>query len=310
MKDDAIAPVIAVMLILAVVVTVILVWNAVYIPSQKQASEIEHLRMVESAFLHFSSDIGDAVSARQDNLQRSEPVQLGGGDCLSSTLRSGGSLLVMDEPGPVYSLTLYDESLNPVNHVNGTLVNLSYEPVGNFWQDQGYRWQHGFINVTKHQTLQSPLDYSTMAEVNQEFNGTASLGTFARSFGSADYTINQSATGGNCSRIVLNAVRLSTSPGHPFVSGNGFGSLKLTSAVNTTRYDRIAAVSVRSDRSLFGNASLESWNSSFGAGAFTCSGTINYVPQPDESRRDYVIGNGKEPLDLILNDARIEIGVY
>ena len=310
MKDDAVAPVIAVMLILAAIVTFLSFWNAVYVPSQKQASEIEHIRNVESAFLHFSSDIGDAVTTRKDNLMRSEPVQLGGGDCLSSTLRSGGSLSVMDEPKPVYSLTLYDESLNPINQVNGTLVNISYEPVGNFWQDQGYRWQHGFINVTKHRTLQSPLDYSSMAEVNREFNETASLGTFARSFGSAEYTINQSATRGNCSRIVLNAVRLSATPDHPFISGNGFGTFKIISAVNMTRYDRVAAVSVLSDHSLFGNASLEGWNASLAADAVACSGSISYVPQPDEGRRDYLIGNGKEPVDLILNDVLIEIGVY
>jgi len=310
MKDDAVAPVIAVMLILAVAVTALSIWNVVYIPSQKQASEIEHLRMVESAFLHVSSDIGDTVSSRQENLVRSDPVQLGGGDCLANTLRSGGSLSIMNEPEPVYTLTLYDESLNPVSHVDGTLVNISYEPVGNFWQDQGYRWQRGFVNVTKHRTLESPLDYSTMADVNYEFNGSASLGAFARSFGSADYTINQSAVNGNCSRIVLNAVHLSSSADHPFSSGNGYSTLKMISSVNSTRFDRIAAISVGTDRSLFGNASLQGWNASLAAGTLACSRTIHYVPQSDEDRRFYAIGNGKEPVELILNDAIIEIGAY
>lgn len=310
MNDDAVAPVIAVMLILAAVVTALSVWNAVYIPSLKQSSEIEHIRSVESSFLRFSSDLGDAVSARQDNRVRSEPVLLGGGDCIFNTLRSGGSLSVMDEPEPVYTLTLYDERMAPVRVINGTLVNISYEPVGNFWQEQGYRWQRGFVNVTKHRTLESPLDYSTMDDVNSEFNKTASLGMFARSFGSADYTENQSAVSGNCSRIVLNAVRLSVSPDHPFASGNGYGFLKIIPRVNTTRFDRIAAVSVSSDRSLFGNATLEGWNSSLAAGALACSGTVGYVPQPEEDRRYYTIGDGKEPLDLILNNADIEIGAY
>nr|WP_319376549.1 hypothetical protein [uncultured Methanoregula sp.] len=310
MKDEAVAPVIAVMLILAVAVTALTVWNVVYIPSEKQASEIEHLRIVESAFLRFSSDIGDAVSSRQDNLARSEPVPLGGGDCLASTLRSGGSLSVLDEPEPAWTLTLYDESISAIHQVNGTLVNISYQPSGNFWQDQGYRWQRGFVNITKYQALESPLEYSTMNDVNYDFDKSASLGSFARSFGSADFMVNQSAAVGNCSRIVLSAVRLLASPDHPFASGNGYGSLKLISAVNRTQLDRVAAISIRSDRSLFGNATLESWNTSLAASANSCPGTVRFIPQPDGDYRYYAMVNGKDPFGLILDETKIEIGAY
>ncbi len=150
MKDDAVAPVIAVMLILAAIVTFLSVWNAVYVPSMKQSAEVGHLQNVESAFLHFSSDIERAASTRQDDLTLSEPVQLGGGDFFFNTLRSSGSLSVQNEQKPIYYLTLYDGTGTVVGELDGTLVNISYEPQGNFWQEQGYRWQYGYLNVTKY----------------------------------------------------------------------------------------------------------------------------------------------------------------
>ena len=57
MKDDGVAPLIAVMLILAVAVTFLAVFNGIYIPSLKQSAEIDHIQNVEAAFLKFSSDI-------------------------------------------------------------------------------------------------------------------------------------------------------------------------------------------------------------------------------------------------------------
>ena len=168
------------MLILAAIVTFLSVWNAVYIPSIKQSAEIEHIQNVESAFLHFSSDMERAVSTRQDHLTLSEPVPLGGGDFFFNTLRSSGSIFVRNEQKPIYYLTLYDGTGAIMGEMNGTLVNISYESQGNFWQDQGYRWQYGYLNVTKYGTRQSPLKYYNMTNVNNEFMSTGSLATFAR----------------------------------------------------------------------------------------------------------------------------------
>ena len=149
MKDDALAPVIAVMLILAAIVTFFSIYNTIYIPSMKESSEVEHLQNVESAFQHFTSDIDYAASSHQDHLTFSEPVQLGGGDITFNLLKSSGTLNVQDETNPIYTLSLTDRMGTPVAFVNGTMVNFSYEPTSNFWQDQGYQWQHGYINVTK-----------------------------------------------------------------------------------------------------------------------------------------------------------------
>jgi len=327
MKDDAVAPVIAVMLILAAVVTALSVWNAVYIPSQKQSSEIEHIRSVESSFLRFSSDIGDAVSSRRENLVRDEPVQLGGGDFIFNTLRSGGFLFVMDEPEPAYTLTLFDESPSPVGHVDGTLVNISYEPVGNFWQDQGYRWQRGYINVTKSRGRESPLHYSAMDEVDREFNGTGSLGSFARSFGNVKHTANltfypdadpdsgtivsYSPNEGNCSRIVLRAVNMTTSPGHPYSNGNRFGKLALESRVESVTYKGVTFIMVASDKRPFGNAVFRSWNESLSLVAGQCRRNVVYEPgYSDKDYSLYSIYQQESPVDVTLDVVKIEIGAY
>ena len=127
MRDDALAPVIAVMLILAAIVTFLSIWNAVYVPAMKQSGEVGHLQNVESAFQHFSADIDYAVSSHQDHISFSEPVQLGGGDIMVNLLKSSGTLSVQDENIPIYTLNLTDGTGTPVALVNGTMVNFSYE---------------------------------------------------------------------------------------------------------------------------------------------------------------------------------------
>ena len=126
-------------------------------------------------------------------------------------LKSSGTLSVQDENIPIYTLNLTDGTGTPVALVNGTMVNFSYEPTNNFWQDQGYRWQDGYINVTKYGILSTPLGYYTMTDVENNFNTSGSpLMTFAESFGSVNYIINQSS-GGNCSSLDLWATNISSS---------------------------------------------------------------------------------------------------
>lgn len=323
MNDDAVAPVIAVMLILAAVVTFLVVWNGIYVPSMKQGAEIGHLQNVESAFLHFSSDIGQAVSARQ-NLSLSETVQLGGGDFFFNTLRSSGSISVQNEQRPVYYCTLEDQN-GPVE-IDGTLVNISYESLGNFWQDQGYRWQYGYLNVTKYRTKQSPVGYYNMTDVSNEFEGSGSLATFAGSFQDVEYTVNQtlfpdfdsngnvtsySPRAGNCSSIVLWAVNLSAAPDHQFVSSNGFGTLALKSSVISVPYYGVSRITIGSGREPFGNATFRSWNSGLTSLAGICTENIETESSPNpEEFSSYKVVQDISPVNVTLKIVTIEIGAY
>lgn len=330
MTDDAVAPVIAVMLILAVAATAVAIFNGVYIPSLKQAAEVEHLRNVESSFQLFSSDIERAVAEGADGMTVSEPVQLGGGDVFLNPLRSGGSLLVMDGEDPVCTVSLYDSSGTLIGEMNSTLVNISYEPSGNFWQDQGYRWQEGYLNVTKYdKKRQGPLGYANMTDVDNGFNGTGTLAAFAGSFGRAEYTVNRTLyqnvtpTAGNrfefappadaCSRIVLRAVNLTTAPGHSFASGNGYGKLGLQSRLIPVGYYDVIAVRIGSDMSPFGNATFRHWNESFTVMTGDCRNNIEYVNDPLYSGEGFSMFSVRQqvsPVNVTLTVVTIEAGAY
>lgn len=123
MKEDAVSPVIAAMLILAVVVTFFAAWHAYYVPSMKAQSEISHIREVETGFLRFSSDIETAASLKK-GMRFSGSIPLGGGDFVFDPVKSGGELKI------------WNASPNGYLRLNWT----SETPVGNpddlFWSGQ------------------------------------------------------------------------------------------------------------------------------------------------------------------------------
>jgi hypothetical protein len=315
MRDDAIAPVIAVMLILAALVTLLSIWNAIYVPSMKESAEVEHLQNVETAFVHFSSDIDQAVSSHQDSLVFSEPVPLGGGDTLVNQLKSSGALSVQNESEPIYTLTLSGGGTQTT--INGTIVNVSYEPVSNFWQDQGYTWQYGYINVTKNNgELSTPLNYYNMTDVQNEITSPGSLQTLAQSFVAVSATANTtpllttngySVQNGNCTSIDILAVNVSASPQHNFVSSNGFGTLKLTSSVNTASYPDITDVSLGSANVVFGNVTLGSWNQSFENIYAICPNNIGEGNPTDGNTIQWNVIHGVSPVTVTLHQVNIVV---
>jgi hypothetical protein len=242
MKDDAVAPVVAAMLVLAVIVTVLSAWNAILLPSLKQQSEIVQDREVQEAFSRFSSDLATAASLKRD-LTFSQPLPLGGGGVIFSPLTSAGTILVREEPHQVYNITITDAG---VDHIaDGRLVNFSYRPVGDFWLDQGYVWHYGYVNVTKGSSphgpdgaaLATPLQYPTPENATR----SAPVKKFAASLveAEAEPWYNSSS---NVSHIMFSSVTFRQEPGMGYASGNGIGMFSLTAAVNETQYG-VAGVS-------------------------------------------------------------------
>ncbi|NMB77790.1 MAG: hypothetical protein GYA23_01690 [Methanomicrobiales archaeon] len=235
MKDDAVAPVVAAMLVLAVIVTLFSAWNAVYLPSLKQQSEITQARDIENAFTRFSSDLSAAASLRR-TAGFSEPMPLGGGNVIFSPVTSAGTLRVNEEPKQLYSVTIIRGTTTRYTEP-GRLVNFSYRPVQDFWTDQGYVWHYGYVNVTKGSpgngadaaALSSPLQYPSMNEVATSPVITA----FAGSLISMDDEPWSNATT-NCSRLTLSAVTFHREPKASYTSSNGIGTLALTADVNET----------------------------------------------------------------------------
>lgn len=237
MKDDAVAPVVAAMLVLAVIVTAFSAWNAILLPSLKQQSEMVQDREVQQAFSRFASDLGDAASLRRD-LTFSQPFPLGGGGVMFSPLTSAGTIRVNAEPHQLYNITITDGGTTLVP-VDGRLVNFSYRPVGDFWLDQGYVWHYGYVNVTRGSSptiadgvaLSTPHQYATMENVS----ASPALRKFAASLTSAESRpwFNSST---NVSQITLSSVTFRPEPGASYVSGNGIGTFVLAATVNETTY--------------------------------------------------------------------------
>ena len=332
MKEDALAPVIAVMLILAAIVTFLSIWNAIYVPSMKESAEIEHLHNVEESLEKFSSDIDYAASSHQNNLVFSEPVQLGGGDFMFNLLKSSGTLNVQNKDSPVYNLTFYNtmpySSPLVIGELNGTLVNFSYEPVSNFWQDQGYSWQYGYLNVTKYGTLCTPLSYDTMDNVINATEGSGSLATFAKSFATVDYTVNQtgilntlsglSSPNRNCTSLVLWAVNVTASPDHSFISSNGNGMFKLTSDINFTTIpldsqQSVTNITFMSDQEQFGNATVEGLNETFFNKVIPTCNNIVTDSDTNDALHQYqydIINQQESPVNVTLNVVEIRVEAY
>lgn len=217
MDDRAVAPVVAVMLLLAVLVTFLSAYNAVVIPSLKQQAEVEHLHAVEESFLAFGSDMTTAAALKQD-MHLSKRIPLGGGDMILDPVRSGGTLRV--------------DGGDTLAWVNGTtyccnMTSFSYTPMDNFWRDQGYAWQYGYTNVTDG-VLQTPLEYPDMDEVSRVL---AEESSFAASLidieHNGKYDVNNNY---NCTNVTITLVTFE--PGeHYFTSGNGIGTLSLDATV-------------------------------------------------------------------------------
>ncbi|MDP3563692.1 MAG: hypothetical protein Q8R70_04310 [Methanoregula sp.] len=236
MKDDAVAPVVAAMLVLAVIVTFFSVWNAVYLPSLKQQSEMTQLREVEGAFTRFSSDLTNAAALKRD-LTMSAPFPLGGGGIILNPLLSAGTIRVNEEPKELYNLTITDGGID--HRVHGRMVNFSYQPVNDFWVDQGYVWHYGYVNVTKGTSplgadgaaLSTPLSYANMDDVKK--SGT--IRKFAASLIETESRPWNNSTA-NCSHITVSSVTFHPEPGASYVSSNGIGTFALSSSVNETAY--------------------------------------------------------------------------
>lgn len=236
MKDDAVAPVVAAMLILAVIVTFFSVWNAIYLPSLKQQSEMTQDRDIQGAFSRFSADITNAASLKQD-LAFSEPLPLGGGGVMFNPLTSAGTIRVNEEPKQLYTVTITDAGVD--HEMAGRLVNFSYQPVNDFWIDQGYVWHYGYVNVTRGispqgadgAALSTPLSYPAMVDVKK--SGT--IRKFAESLIMIEARpwYNSSA---NCSHITVSSVTFHPEPGASYASSNGVGTFALTTTVNETGY--------------------------------------------------------------------------
>lgn len=248
MREDAVAPVIAAMLILAIGVTFFAAWNAYYVPSMKAQSEITHLNDVETGVLRFSSDIETASSLKK-TLRLSEQIPLGGGEFTFDPVKSGGTIRVLEGNEGYLRLTITNGTSPSITNLLH-LTNYSYEPVNNFWQDQGYQWSYGNVNVTKGK-LATPLQYASMDDVTYGITGTL-------------FDLDMVSSSGDpakCSGMNVYAVNITPAYGHTIASGNGNGMLALESTVTGQQFQNSTSLTVSINPDLPEGFRNELWES-------------------------------------------------
>ncbi|WP_048152277.1 hypothetical protein [Methanolacinia paynteri] len=236
--EEAVAPVIALMLILAVVATFISLYSTEYLPGLKEQSEIAQVSEIKEAFMDFSNDIGHIVSEKK-GASYGHTIPLGAGDVIMSPEKSSGTLSVSDA-GTIFDI-YNNSSGDPV--ASAAMVKAEFKPSYTFWEGQGYSWQYGYINVTK-DDIEVPLEYYEMADVIDDFENSGGLSIFAKSF--VDFDPEDDGDS-NLTSLEIDLVTLI--PGeNNFVSGNSMTTLKIETvdpSENTVSYDNVTTLSFR-----------------------------------------------------------------
>ncbi|SAI89077.1 hypothetical protein MBBA_2233 [Methanoculleus bourgensis] len=225
-NDEAVSTVIALMLILGIIVTLIAIYSATYLPGLKQQSEIEHSREVANAFVRFGSDI-DYVISHKKTARFSEPFSLGGGAVLLSPVRSSG--LVAIEGEPLVNVTVGTETGSGVSGP-ASLVNISYVPSFTAWEPQGYRWEYGLVVVTKDDVaVPQSSRYNTMNETLEDRS------EFFRSF----VGLEMDPAGTN---LVITLVNLFPKESKSFITGSGIVALEVNATASESSLTKVTNI--------------------------------------------------------------------
>ncbi|GEM_PF-6977725 len=218
--EDAIAPLVAMLLILAAVVTLLSVYNSSYMPQLKEKAEITHLEEVSSSFKNYVTYIENSAREKKEGTI-SIPVKLGGGDVFLSPGKSGGALYVGD------CTTVISVQNENNTMMNGTVCSLDFGTVGNFWHERGYSWNYGIVNITEF-SKSTPLSFAGMDDASDYIENVSGFpgslvdisfrGGYVPRF---DAYGNFTGTSYNCTAVYVDIVRLKGDPGNNYVSGNG-----------------------------------------------------------------------------------------
>ena len=144
-KDDAVSPVIALMLILAILATCLAVYTTTYVPGLKQQDEITHSGEVKLAFERFASDIDNLIALGKPAVY-TEVLELGGGDVPLSPTKSSGTIEIETKEIGKYQIEGGAETA-----LNG--IEVRYTPSFTAWEKQGYLYKNGVVWITKEEKV-------------------------------------------------------------------------------------------------------------------------------------------------------------
>ncbi|HJJ36775.1 MAG TPA: hypothetical protein O0X27_06345, partial [Methanocorpusculum sp.] len=254
-KDDAVANVVVMLLILSVIVIAFAVIVGVYLPSLKETAELQHSADVKEAFLKFSADV-DATYARAQPGVYSQVFSLGGGDIQFSTAKSAGTVEagteLLNGTSPVFTVpytaftpiyknqtrgdTTVETGIAPIRL---STISLNYTPVLSFWADQGYNYSRGVVWVSKNDVY-APVS-NTLYNVSDGMQAQEETTVrWIDSFRPVQMETNFTAKHDNSSNpeeitgydmyYIYSLTLVNFTTGNPYVSGNG--DVKLSMSVD------------------------------------------------------------------------------
>ena len=198
-KDDAVSPVIALMLILAILATCMAVYTTTYVPGLKQQDEITHTGEVKLAFMRFASDI-DNVIAQGKPAVYTEVLELGGGDVPLSPTKSSGTIEINTTVIGNYTVDSETKDLNG--------IAVSYTPSFTAWEKQGYLYKNGVVWIVKDEKkTPSALKLYNIEDGLEQENDTV-VKWFSPTVADGVLTIPQFSVGDDCEITGTTTVKL------------------------------------------------------------------------------------------------------
>lgn len=293
-KDDAVSTVIALMLVLGIIVTLIAIYSATYLPGLKQQSEIEHSREVADAFARFGSDIEHAV-LQQKSARFSEPFSLGGGDVLLSPVRSSGSVTIEKEP--LVNVTVTNQTGSVMTR-NASLVNVSYVPSFTTWEPQGYLWEYGFVAVTKDDVaVPQSSDYNNISEARADSDEFLCFFVYLTPNGGGD--------------IEITVVNLLPKKDGWFMTGSGRATLGLNATVSESYLENVETIVFENCTVGDGDKVSEMMGKHLEKLCdSTNSDTYVYVPGTLSSPPRHTLTFSTTPPKVTLRTVNVEVGVW
>ena len=254
-KDEALAPVVAFLLLLMIVGSFFSLLNVYYIPSLKQQEEVKHLSEVEEMFCSITGDLTSLTMLQRDSSLQ-ERISLGGGAVSFSPVTSSGTLQIEE----IEFLKLIIETSTGEPTPDPIFINTTriiYKPIGNFWVDQGYLWENGLVYVTKGSNSVGGVR-STLLEYATESDAKAKQ---AKEFFIKSVLMPQFLT--STSLVTYN---IAADPESLFRSGNGKSGINLFQnaiARKTTIINNVTSVVLRQAKLIDPdlNDLIETWNS-------------------------------------------------
>lgn len=139
-SDDAISPVVSMLLMLTVLVIAVSLASATYLPDLKENAEIIHSSEVKDAFLSFSADVNHQYTSGYVSAS-SNVFSLGGGDIILSPSKSSGTV-------KVETVSLGTVAVGGTSYQLKT-VNVTYTPHQSIWNSPGYFYERVVVWVTE-----------------------------------------------------------------------------------------------------------------------------------------------------------------